>query len=264
MENVNITIIGCGVIGLAIAKELSESNNKILLLERHDSFGQETSSRNSEVIHAGIYYKKGSLKATTSVEGNRLLYELCKSQNIPHKKIGKLIVATNTKEIVPLENLLTRGKENGVEGLTSLEPKDIKKLEPNIKAIRALYSPETGIIDSHALMKYLALTAKNQGVDIVYNVTVLGIDKEKGLYKIRVQDSDKESFFFESKIVINCAGLESDTIAKMAGIDIEKNKYLELQKEIEYIYTMGGREYIEITHDMGHGYEMTIRYTEQQ
>ena len=225
MERVNITIIGAGIIGLSIAQELSKSYDKILLVERHDSFGQETSSRNSEVIHAGIYYKKGSLKATTCVEGNRLLYELCSTQNIPYKKTGKLIVATNQKEVTSLKKLLENAKLNGVEGLLFLEPLDIKRFEPNIEAKAAIYSPQSGIIDTHSLMKYLELTAKTKGIDITYNVTVLGIERENTSYKIRVKDSDNESFSFQSNFLINCAGLEADTIAEMAGIALIKNRY---------------------------------------
>ncbi|MCK4464025.1 MAG: NAD(P)/FAD-dependent oxidoreductase, partial [Candidatus Omnitrophica bacterium] len=184
-----------------------------------------TSSRNSEVIHAGIYYKKGSLKATTCIEGNRLLYELCATQNIPYKKTGKLIVATSQKEVESLKKLLENAKFNGVEGLLFLEPKDINRFEPSIEAKAAIYSPQSGIIDSHSLMKYLELTAKKNGVDFAYNVTVLGIEQENSSYKIRVKDSDNESFLFKSEIVINCAGLKSDIIAQMAGIDIIKNGY---------------------------------------
>ncbi len=225
MEQVNITIIGAGVIGLSIAQELSRSHDKILLIERHNSFGQETSSRNSEVIHTGIYYKKDSLKATTCVKGNRLLYELCTTQNIPHRKTGKLIVATNQKEIESLKKLLENAKFNGVEDLLFLEPKDINRLEPNIEAKAAIYSPQSGIIDTHSLMKYLELAARTNGVDIAYNVTVLGIDHKNMSYKISVKDSDGESLLFTSKIIINCAGLEADTIAKMAGIDITQSRY---------------------------------------
>lgn len=234
VEQLNITIIGAGVIGLSIAQELSKSYDKTLLIERHNSFGQETSSRNSEVIHAGIYYKKGSLKAATCVEGSRLLYELCSTQNIPYKKTGKLIVATNRKEVISLKKLLENAKLNGVGGLLFLEPKDIKRFEPSIEAKAAIYSPQSGIIDTHSLMKYLELTAKTNGLDIAYNVTVLGIDRKNSSYKIMVRDSDNENFSFESKILINCAGLEADIIAQMAGIDIIKNRYALIYCKGEY------------------------------
>lgn len=225
MEKINITIIGAGVVGLSVAAELSKSNDNVLLVERHGSFGRETSSRNSEVIHAGIYYEKDSLKAKTCVQGNRLLYKLCAANNIPHKKLGKLIVATNKKEEAPLEKLIKKGEGNGVGGLKLLKSKEIKSLGPSIKAAAAIYSPESGIIDTHSLMKHLEFAAKKNGADIAYIVTVLGIERKKGCYKINVRDSDRKEYVFESGIVINCAGLESDTIAGMLGIALSENGY---------------------------------------
>lgn len=225
MEKVDITIIGAGVIGLGLARKLARSFDNILVIERNKSFGQETSSRNSEVIHAGIYYAEGSLKARTCVRGGELLYKLCAEQNIPHKRIGKLIVATAPEEIDMLKKLRARGEANGVEGLSIIEKKDIKKFEPHVEALAAIRSAQTGIIDSHSFMKYLETSAKSRGADTAYGVELVSIEYKKPLFEITVADRDKKNFSFETRVLINCAGLGSDRIAEMAGIDTAKNKY---------------------------------------
>jgi len=143
VEKVDVLIIGAGVVGLAVAAELSKQFNEmsLVLLERHSNFGQETSSRNSEVIHSGIYYPTGSLKAKMCVEGNQRLYQFCREWEIPHKRIGKLIIARNEKEISSLESILDQGRMNGVKDLELLDKDQITKLEPNIKALSLPYTP---------------------------------------------------------------------------------------------------------------------------
>jgi len=217
MEQIDITIIGAGVIGLATAYALADSKKTIFVLERLSSFGQETSSRNSEVIHAGIYYPKDSLKAKLCVEGNKLLYELCAAKNIPHQRTTKVIVASDDKEANELESLYLQGSENGVAGLKLITQKELNELEPNVNGIAALYSPFTGIIDSHSLMKYFADSAKAKGVEISYGSNVRQIKKRRSGYEIIIGDDG--DFSFNSRVVINCAGLESDNIAKMVGIN---------------------------------------------
>lgn len=219
MEEIDIAIIGGGVIGLSCASILANNKKNIVVIEKHSSFGKETSSRNSEVIHAGIYYKKGSLKAKLCVEGRIMLEQCCKTYNIPYNRIGKLIVATNKEEIETLERLFKNGKENGVGGLKLLSKGEIKRIEPNISAISGLYSPETGILDTHQLMKYFEFSAKENGVIFAYNCEVINIEKGERGYKIEVKDSDGSIFSFLSLIVINCAGLFSVRIAKMLNLE---------------------------------------------
>jgi L-2-hydroxyglutarate oxidase LhgO len=218
MERVEITIIGAGVIGLAIASEIGKEG--VFVVEKNASFGQETSSRNSEVIHSGIYYPKNSLRARTCVEGKHMLYEICKKNSIPYRRIGKFVVATNGEEAKELERLLRQGKENGVEDLEILSKREIEKIEPYVRALAALYSPSDGIVDTHSLMFYFQSKAKEKGAEILYNTEVIGIEKTTSGYKLTVKDADGEYFSFQSNIVINSAGLHSDEVAEKVGIDV--------------------------------------------
>ncbi|MBI5740635.1 MAG: NAD(P)/FAD-dependent oxidoreductase [Nitrospirae bacterium] len=222
MDEVDITIIGAGVVGLAIAAELSGQYDNIIVLERHPAYGRETSSRNSEVMHAGIYYPNGSLKARLCVEGLELLYGYCERHSIPHSKIGKLIVATEQSEFAQLEELMAQGLRNGVSGLSIIDGASLTDLEPNVAALAAIYSPRTGIIDSHSLMKYLYADATASGVTFSFGSEVDRITPGKDGNVIGIRDED---YNFSSKVVINSAGLFADRIAGLAGIDIEKAGY---------------------------------------
>lgn len=176
----DLVIIGAGVVGLAIAAKLGEETKNIFVLEQHESFGKETSSRNSEVIHAGIYYPAGSLKARLCVEGRERLYQICQSHQIPHLRIGKLIVAAKDEEISSLSTLKAKAEANGVTGMRLLDQKEIRKQEPHISAKAALLSPDTGIVDSHRLMKHFESIANAKGVSIVYGCKVTGIQGDQG------------------------------------------------------------------------------------
>lgn len=221
-----ITIIGAGVVGLAIAERLSAEYKDVFLIEKHLSFGQETSSRNSEVIHAGIYYTMDSLKSRLCVEGKWLLYDYCKRYNVPYNNCGKLIVATSVEEISVIEEIRQTAIQNGVDDLLVLGREEIAELEPNIFALKALYSPSTGIVDSHSLMKQYQTNSYNNGCQIVYGSEVTGIIQTNGGYKVSLLDSDKKSYDFTSRIVINSAGLTSDKISEMAGINDDRLKIL--------------------------------------
>ncbi len=221
----DITIIGAGVVGLAIAAQLARRDRVVFVLEKNERFGQETSSRHSGVIHSGIYYPAGSLKAKLCVEGNRLLYELCRKHGIGHRKLGKLIVATSDEETGQLQELKAKGQRNGATGLKIISRSELKKLEPNVEGVAALLSPSTGIIDSHALMEYFAARAKENGAEVAYRKNVVGLEKVSAGYKVTVEENDKGKFSFTTHILINCAGLYCDKIAGLAGIDIDRAGY---------------------------------------
>lgn len=217
-------IVGAGVVGLAIARDLSAGEKSVAVVDKNKSFGQETSSRNSEVIHGGMYYPSGTLKAKLCIEGRHLLYELCQKHKIPYKKTGKLIVATEKEEIISLDKLFIQGKANGADELRIVNQKELSELESNVRGISALYSPETGIIDSHRLMQYFYENAKNNGTMIVFNSEVIAIEKISDGYKIAIRN-DNDSVVLKAQTVINCAGLDSDALAQMVGINIKECKY---------------------------------------
>lgn len=212
-----ITIIGAGVIGLAIAERASGKFRDVFVIEKHTTFGQETSSRNSEVIHAGIYYPAGSLKAKLCVEGKNLLYDFCIKHDIPYNNCGKLIVATNEDEISVIDGIKKTAAGNGVD-LEILDREQIRDKEPEIFALKALFSPTTGIVDSHSLMKRFETNIVSNGALIAYGTEVKAIRKITGGYEITVFDSSGKGFTFTTRIVINSAGLESDKISEMAGM----------------------------------------------
>jgi len=235
----DITIIGGGVIGLAIASQVAKWGREVYVLEKNEAFGQEQSSRNSEVIHAGIYYERDSLKARMCLEGNGLLYEICEKNGIAYKKCGKIIVATDYVEAEELEKLYRRGEDNGVP-LKMLSRKEMGLLEPNIKGIAAFFSPTTGIVDSYALMRYFLKKARDNGMQIAYKTEVIGIEKISNGYKVKVKDSSGD-FSFMTGVVINCAGLYSDKVAEMAGINIDEANYKLYWYKGEYYSVSGGR-----------------------
>lgn len=220
----DITIIGAGVVGLAIAAEVASENRRVFVLEKNESFGLETSSRNSQVIHSGIYYPQGSLKAKTCVEGKAILYELCRKHNLNHRRMGKLIVAVDNKEIEQVEGLLDKGKRNGVDDLRILTGREVRGLEPHVTAVAALFSPSTGIIDAYALMRYFIARLKDKGGSIVYRSKVVDIDREGNGYKVSVEDN-REGFHFNTTVLVNSAGLNSDKVAQLAGIDVVQAGY---------------------------------------
>jgi L-2-hydroxyglutarate oxidase LhgO len=217
MEKADITIIGAGVIGLAIAAEVARPDLNVFILEKNPSHGGGISSRNSEVIHAGIYYPEGSLKASLCVEGRQLLYDMAAGKGIPHKKIGKLIVANRPEEIEELERLFAQGRKNGVASLEMISKNQIARMEPNIQAEAALYSPETGIISAHDLMNLYLARAQAGKAHLVCRTEVLNIERDPGCWRILAKNDWGEDFTFASATVINAAGLTSDTMANLAG-----------------------------------------------
>ena len=225
MEHIEVTIIGAGIVGLAIAAE-SSKKRQTLVIEKHEGFGRETSSRNSEIIHSGIYYSKNSLKAKLCLEGNNLIYEICRKNNIPCKNTGKLIIASKDDEISKLEELLKKGTDNGLQNLEILPEHKVRKLEPNINARVALFSPTSGIVDSHKLMEFFEsqINSNENGI-LLYNQEVIDIKKLDDKYKLKIKNRNHDYYSFTTSIVVNSSGLFADKIASIAGFDIERYKY---------------------------------------
>ncbi|OGC11395.1 hypothetical protein A3K48_02625 [candidate division WOR-1 bacterium RIFOXYA12_FULL_52_29] len=222
MEKVAVSIIGAGVVGLAIAKVLSDRHDgDLIVFEKHDGFGQETSSRNSEVIHAGIYYPPNTLKSRLCLEGNPLLYQLCKAAGIKYQNCGKVIISTNEEEKKEIENIYQNCQAIGVPGISLLTEAEVKKLEPNVFALTGIMSATTGIIDSHGLMKYYYQQAQANGTLFAFNHEVTGISKQSGGYIIETSNGEK----ILAEQVINAAGLGSDQVAGLAGFDVKKLHY---------------------------------------
>ncbi|MEA1958209.1 MAG: NAD(P)/FAD-dependent oxidoreductase [Chloroflexota bacterium] len=242
---VDIAVIGAGVIGLAVAAEVAREGRNVYVIERGETFGREASSRNSGVIHAGIYYPEGSLKARLCVEGNRLLYELCERYGIAHRRTGKLIVAVSDDEVAQLESLRERGERNGADGLRMISMKQLKSLEPNVEGIAALFSSSTGVVDAHALMRYYLVRAQDEDAHIVFNTEVVAIERANDGYRVSVDDGSG-SFSILSRVVINCAGLDCDEVANMTGIDVDNAGYRLHYCKGEYFSVGGGKsKYIE-------------------
>ncbi|MBU4293061.1 MAG: NAD(P)/FAD-dependent oxidoreductase [Actinobacteria bacterium] len=227
-EEIYITIIGGGVIGCAIAYEISkESKKNIVIIEKNNQIkGENQSSRNSGVIHAGIYYPKDiePLKARLCVEGNSLIYEFCNKYNIPHKRTGKLVVATNQLEEEYLEDTYRIAQENKVPGVKIIDCKEVKKLEPNVKALSALYVPTSGIIDSVSLTDKLYRIAESFGAMFLVGNKVVQIEPFRNDFQVTIK-SNNGTEVFRTKILINSAGLYSDEVAKMlnSGSPFEMN-----------------------------------------
>lgn len=205
-------IIGAGVIGLACARYFALMGKEVIVLESADTFGTEISSRNSEVIHSGIYYPKDSLKAQLCVSGKTQLYQYCLKNGIAHRRMGKLIVATSS-EISALKIIQNRAKENGVQDLEYLSAKEIKTYEPSIQAEAALFSPSTGIIDSHGLMLALLGDAETAGAMLAVRSQVISGRVESNGIKLRVQGSDEQHTEIFAKMVVNASGIAAPKVA---------------------------------------------------
>jgi L-2-hydroxyglutarate oxidase LhgO len=225
METVDVLIIGAGVVGLAIADRIASPHRETLVIEQHDGFGRETSSRNSEVIHCGMYYAETLLKTTLCVRGNPLLYELCESKGIPYRKTGKIMVAASEEECASVHGVLQQGQKNGVQGLRLISRREIQELEVNVSGILGLFSPESGIVDSHQLMSCLERSAKTKGATVAYGCTAVGVRKGGIGFEVDIRDATGELFQVQAEHVVNSAGLHAERIASMAGIDCDHARY---------------------------------------
>lgn len=214
IEKTGAIVIGAGVVGLACARALARLGVETIILERNSAFGQETSSRNSEVIHSGLYYPCYSLKARLCVQGNRRLYEYCSEKGIAHRRCGKLIVATQNKQQQRLHELQRQAEDNGVLDTSMLTGAQAKTLEPELDCLGALHAPSTGIVDSHALMLALLGDAEAQGAILSLNAEVLSGEILSQGTRLLVQ-SGGEEMLLAADHVINSAGLSAIALAKV-------------------------------------------------
>lgn len=210
----DIVIVGGGIVGLATARELllRHPHLKLALLEKEDVLSKHQTGHNSGVIHSGIYYAPGSLKAQLCSEGRRKLWEYCDAKQIPYKQVGKLIVATEESELGRLDALMKRGIENGIEGLEVIDAKGIEAREPHCRGIKAIFSPVTGIVDYGVVARSYGDDIRESGGEIFVNREVRGIDRIGGESIVHTNAGDANA-----KYVITCGGLMSDRLAKMTG-----------------------------------------------
>ncbi len=214
---VDCVVIGAGVIGLAIARALAQGGREVWCLEREDAYGMITSSRNSEVIHAGIYYPQGSLKARHCVRGKEWLYAYCEQYRIPHRRCGKLIVASNAEQVEQLVGIRARAMHNGVNDLTFLDAKDIRAIEPELAVAGGLMSPSTGIIDSHAYMTQLVADLEAAGGHLVCRTPVAMDSVRSQRIRLRLLSDDS---LLETACCINAAGLDAPALLRgVEGFD---------------------------------------------
>jgi L-2-hydroxyglutarate oxidase LhgO len=215
----DVVVVGAGAVGLACARALALAGRSVIVLERHDRFGVETSSRNSEVIHAGLYYTAGSLKARLCARGNPGLYAYCESRGVPHRRIGKLIVATSSAEEPKLADILKRARENGVTSLVEMSPADARTIEPNARCTAALWSPDTGIVDSHRLMQSLLAETEAAGGSVAWRHTLRTAERIDGGYRLCARSDTNEDSTITTRSVVNSAGLDADRVAALAGLN---------------------------------------------
>jgi L-2-hydroxyglutarate oxidase LhgO len=206
-----VVVIGGGIVGCFIAHEMTRKGGEVYLLEKEKALGEHTSTRNSGVIHGGIYYARGSLKARLCVRGRHLTYAFLERHGIPHRRCGKVIVALNTREIEELEKLKVLGEGNGVEELTLIDGKTVQNMEPRVRCMGALWSPQSGLVEMAAYMRTVEKVLKGSGVTIVKQCQVLSITDQDVLTTTRGE--------IAADILINAAGLHSDSIAAMCGLE---------------------------------------------
>jgi L-2-hydroxyglutarate oxidase LhgO len=220
MDHIECVVIGAGVVGLAVARSLAQSGRETVVFEAAQAIGTLTSSRNSEVIHAGIYYPRGSLKARLCVAGRDLLYRYCASHGVGFNRCGKFIVATTDAQTAKLSAIETGARLNGVEDVQWLDKPEALRLEPELRCVAALWSPSTGIVDSHALMLALQADLESLGGRVVLGAPVQR--GQCGSNAIRLSVGQDALFDLEASLVVNCAGLDAPRIARnLNGLNVE-------------------------------------------
>ena len=240
--DIDCIVVGAGVVGLAIARALALSGREVMVVEAAEGIGTGTSARNSEVIHAGIYYPAGSLKAKLCVQGRKMLYAYCAEKGVAHQRIGKLIVATSQDEIAKLDDILSKARINGVDDMELLSAAQAQALEPALFCTAALHSPSTGIIDSHGLMLAYQGDAENAGAQCVFHTPLLSGDvRREGGFTLQFGGSD--AMQLSCNVLINASGLHAPTLARTirgtppASIPTEylcKGSYFTLQSKAPF------------------------------
>ncbi len=206
-----VLVIGAGVIGLSVGRAAARAGHEVVVAEKANAIATGISSRNSEVIHAGLYYPPGSVRARHCVRGRHMLYEFCASHGVPHRKCGKLVVATSEPELERVVAIGAQGRANGVEGLEMIDGNAARALEPQLSCVGALHSPETGILDAHAYMLALRGELEDAGGSIAFNTPFLSAARKDGQWSVRFDGVD-DAFGFDA--VINCAGLSAQSVAR--------------------------------------------------
>lgn len=214
MDRVDCLVIGAGVVGLAVAREMALAGREVIVVEGESDIGSGTSSRNSEVIHAGIYYPRGSLKARLCGEGRRRLYQYCEERGVPHARCGKLIVATGDNQNAVLDDIARRARDNGVDDLRRLCRDEARELEPQLECTAALLSPSTGIVDSHVLMHQLLADAESAGASIAFQSRVVAAHAQGSEIAVDVETAGGESMSLLAGLVVNAAGLFAPQLAR--------------------------------------------------
>ena len=224
MDEVDCVVAGAGVVGLAVARALALAGREVLVLEREALIGSHTSSRNSEVIHAGIYYPRGSAKAEMCVRGKQLLYEYCAARGVPHARPGKIIVATEPAQVDRLDGIRAAAEANGVADLQPLDAGDLAGLEPGLRGVAGLLSPSTGIVDSHALMLSYQGEAEDHGAVIAFNTGLAAAEVTAGGFEIAAEGGG-ETLRLKARVLVNAAGLFAGELAgRIAGLAPEHRR----------------------------------------
>jgi L-2-hydroxyglutarate oxidase LhgO len=225
VADIELAIVGGGIVGMACAARLARAGHELVVIERHARFGQECSSRNSGVIHAGLYYDPASLKALTCVEGRDRLYARCAREQLPHRRCGKLVVATDAAERTQLEALCVRGLTNQAGPLRVLELGELRRLEPRVHAVAALWSELSGIVDVHALLESYRREALRHGAHFSRATELESVEPVPAGLRLTTRTAGGERLALTAARVVNAAGLGAEAVARSAGLDIEQLGY---------------------------------------
>jgi L-2-hydroxyglutarate oxidase len=234
----NVIVIGGGIVGLASALKIKERNPrfKVALLEKEKSIARHQTGHNSGVIHSGLYYKPGSFKAKNCVDGYRQLLDFCRTEEVPHEVCGKVVVATSEEEIPYLDELATRGKKNGLEGIRSLGAEGIREIEPHVRGVKGLFIPQTGIVDYKQVAEKYAEKFRHFDGEIYTDHKVTNIRKKNGLMEIVTPRRS-----FHTRLLVNCSGLQSDQVTRLTGIKPQyriipfRGEYYKLKPQSEHL-----------------------------